>query len=311
MDPNPRPASLTLSPQSPPLPNPSSSSSSIFRPRRSEDWQNYRETIEQLYRNDQLKLRDVKRIMERDYNFYASEKQYKDRFAEWNLRKNLKQKEVHVMLRKQKRRAAQGKQTAFRLHGQVVDKKRITRFGRRYPDVWNHVQKTPADKLSPEPETPSDMTYFTPEPAEESSAPISPMTEMHSPTPREMGSYPYLPTQSRLDSLPNLVVGDDQGLPPLSMHPSRRSYPSVLHTSQPPVAIPRTPTATATLGSDEDAEGEPETHPEEWNRLESFQTRLEGLQQTLDLTMSKWARENDPNHEFGHNGQNGHEGLGM
>lgn len=122
---------------------------------------------------------------------------------------------------------------------------------------------------------------------------------------------PYLPTQSRLDSLPNLVVGDDQGLPPLSMHPSRRSYPSVLHTSQPPVAIPRTPTATATLGSDEDAEGEPETHPEEWNRLESFQTRLEGLQQTLDLTMSKWARENDPNHEFGHNGQNGHEGLGM
>lgn len=72
MDPNPRPASLTLSPQSPPLPNPSSSSSSIFRPRRSEDWQNYRETIEQLYRNDQLKLRDVKRIMERDYNFYAS-----------------------------------------------------------------------------------------------------------------------------------------------------------------------------------------------------------------------------------------------
>lgn len=111
------------------------------------------------------------------------------------------------MLRKQKRRAAQGKQTAFRLHGQVVDKKRITRFGRRYPDVWNHVQKTPADKLSPEPggfslwfwkpsthsgiETPSDMTYFTPEPAEESSAPISPMTEMHSPTPREMGSCSF------------------------------------------------------------------------------------------------------------------------
>jgi hypothetical protein len=75
--------------------------------------------------------------------------------------------------------------------------------------------------------------------------------------------------------------------------------------------MPRTPTAAAALGSDEDAEGELETHPEEWNRLESFQTRLEGLQQTLDLTMSKWARENDPNHEFGHNGHNGHEGLGM
>jgi hypothetical protein len=69
---------MTLSPQSPtPGPNPSNSTlnpttSSIFRPRRSEDWHEYREIIEQLYRNDQLKLRDVKRIMERDYKFQAS-----------------------------------------------------------------------------------------------------------------------------------------------------------------------------------------------------------------------------------------------
>lgn len=45
---------------------------SVFRPRRSDDWHEYREIIEQLYRNDQLKLRDVKRIMERDYKFFAS-----------------------------------------------------------------------------------------------------------------------------------------------------------------------------------------------------------------------------------------------
>lgn len=51
---------------------PSLSQSSVFRPRRSDDWHEYREIIEQLYRNDQLKLRDVKRIMERDYKFYAS-----------------------------------------------------------------------------------------------------------------------------------------------------------------------------------------------------------------------------------------------
>jgi hypothetical protein len=44
----------------------------VFRPRRSDDWHEYREIIEQLYRNDQLKLRDVKRIMERDYKFFAS-----------------------------------------------------------------------------------------------------------------------------------------------------------------------------------------------------------------------------------------------
>ena len=75
MDSYPPPASITLSPQSP-NPTPSNSnvnpSSSIFRPRRSDDWHEYREIIEQLYRNDQLKLRDVKRIMERDYKFQAS-----------------------------------------------------------------------------------------------------------------------------------------------------------------------------------------------------------------------------------------------
>ena len=63
MDPYPS----TLSPQSP-----SGPSSNVFRPRRSDDWHEYREIIEQLYRSDQLKLRDVKQIMEQDYKFYAS-----------------------------------------------------------------------------------------------------------------------------------------------------------------------------------------------------------------------------------------------
>ena len=63
---------MTLSPQSPPVGHPST----VFRPRRSDDWHEYREIIEQLYRNDQLKLRDVKRIMERDYKFYASYRSY-------------------------------------------------------------------------------------------------------------------------------------------------------------------------------------------------------------------------------------------
>lgn len=51
---------------------PTSSSSTVFRPRKSEDWNEYRTAIENLYRDNQLKLRDVKRIMERDYNFVAS-----------------------------------------------------------------------------------------------------------------------------------------------------------------------------------------------------------------------------------------------
>jgi len=54
-----------LSPQSPPTP-------SVFRPRRSDDWHEYREIIEQLYRNDQRPLKQVKQIMEDNYKFFAS-----------------------------------------------------------------------------------------------------------------------------------------------------------------------------------------------------------------------------------------------
>ncbi|CEL08366.1 hypothetical protein ASPCAL11517 [Aspergillus calidoustus] len=174
-----------------PTPTPTTSSSSpaappVFRPRRSEDWNKYRATIETLYRDDQLKLRDVKRIMERDHKFVASEKQYKDRLAAWNIRKNIKAKEVNVMIRKQAKRAARGKQTVFRVAGQKVDTKRIARFQRRYQNgtSWDAGHETPGRPVephreSPEPATPSDMSYYTPEPDERATT-LSPHPDSHS-----------------------------------------------------------------------------------------------------------------------------------
>ncbi|KAL3494053.1 Clr5 domain-containing protein [Aspergillus germanicus] len=173
-----------------PTPTPTTTSSSpaapsVFRPRRSEDWNKYRATIETLYRDDQLKLRDVKRIMERDHKFVASEKQYKDRLAAWNIRKNIKAKEVNVMIRKQAKRAARGKQTVFRVAGQKVDTKRIARFQRRYQNgtSWDAGHETPgrpveSHRESPEPATPSDMSYYTPEPDERATT-LSPHPESH------------------------------------------------------------------------------------------------------------------------------------
>lgn len=81
------------------------------------------------------------------------EKQYKDRLAAWHVRKNIKAKEVHLMLRKQQKRAAQGKQTAFRVNGQNVDPKRIARFVRRYGTSWDNTRgKEPeTEPQSPEP----------------------------------------------------------------------------------------------------------------------------------------------------------------
>ncbi|KAJ5566544.1 hypothetical protein N7535_008182 [Penicillium sp. DV-2018c] len=343
---------------------PVSPQSNVFRPRRSDDWHEYREIIEQLYRNDQLKLRDVKRIMERDYKFFASEKQYKDRLAAWHVRKNIKAKEVHLMLRKQQKRAAQGKQTAFRVNGQNVDPKRIARFVRRYGTSWDtKPDKEPeTEPQSPEPQTPSDMTCYTPEPADEQSVttPISPIPDMHSPRempPFPLGSYgksPVLPAvrvrthhidprypnldPNHLENLPDLEL--DESPMPMTMHSTQprhihsyhhsignhlaQAHPHPHSHSQPNhhVAHPHPhahahahghghgPAVHAQPGPAprdlEDAPGEDDTHPPDWNTVESFQTRLQGLDYTLTHTMSKWARDDHPHSEIPH-----HEGLGM
>ena len=57
------------------------------------------------------------------------------------------------MLRKQQKRAAQGKQTAFRVNGQNVDPKRIARFVRRYGTSWdtNRGKEPETEPQSPEP----------------------------------------------------------------------------------------------------------------------------------------------------------------
>ncbi|KAJ5371858.1 hypothetical protein N7517_003864 [Penicillium concentricum] len=359
--------SAPISPQSP----------NVFRPRRSDDWHEYREIIEQLYRNDQLKLRDVKRIMERDYKFFASEKQYKDRLAAWHVRKNIKAKEVHLMLRKQQKRAAQGKQTAFRVNGQNVDPKRIARFVRRYGTSWdtNRGNEPETEPQSPEPQTPSDMTCYTPEPTDEHSitTPISPLPDMQSPT-REMPPYPlgsygkstavpvsvpvpndidgryFALDPNHLENLPDLELEESPAMP-MSMHSTQprhiqsyhhsignhlshahgahgshvshgsHSHASAVHGSHPSHAVVQGVQGVHSQGVHsshtahghpgpardlEDAPGEEDTHPPDWNTVESFQTRLQDLDYTLTQSMSKWARDQDPNQEIPH-----HEGLGM
>ncbi|KAJ5765685.1 hypothetical protein N7520_005244 [Penicillium odoratum] len=202
-----------LSPQSP-RPN------GLFRPRRSEDWHEYRETIEQLYRSDQLKLRDVKRIMERDHKFY------KDRLAAWNVRKNIKAAEVQVMIRKKQKRAARGKQTAFRRAGQDVDPKRLTRFVRRYGTQWVKNRDKDDELNSPEPKTPSDMSCYTPEPEEGAATPISP-TDVQSP--RETPPYSMNYDPNNLATMPDLHQHQHQhshSTPRRPYHPSELSRPS-------------------------------------------------------------------------------------
>ncbi len=59
------------------------------------------------------------------------------------------------MIRKQQKRAARGKETAFRVNGQNVDPKRIARFLRRYGNSWDQdkdqVKDRDVEEQSPEP----------------------------------------------------------------------------------------------------------------------------------------------------------------
>lgn len=257
-------SSSTIHPTTTVASTPSSSSSAVFRPRRSEDWQKYRPTIEHLYLNNQLKLRDVKIIMEQEHHFVASEKQYKDRLAAWHIRKNIKAKEVQVMIRKQQKRAARGKQTAFRVGGQEVDSKRISRFLRRYGPSWEKSQndpKSPPQTNSPEPETPTDMSCYTPEPEDKPSA-LSPLPEVSS-APRALDASPL-----------------DLNHPIPSHHPrpaGMRGDPSLSATLSPNLTNDM-PKVLEGNFVDEDP----------WRALISFQDRLLVLHQTLEQSMSDY-----------------------
>ncbi|KAJ5651629.1 uncharacterized protein N7484_005352 [Penicillium longicatenatum] len=321
--------------------DPSLFPSNDHRVRRSGHWHEYREIIEQLYRTDQLKLRDVKRIMEQEYK----EKQYKDRLAAWNVRKNIKAAEFEIMIHKKQKSAAQGKRTAFRRAGHVVDDRRIARFARRSCASWVRHRDQDTELRSPEPatETPSNMSCYTPEPEQKGATTASP-PDQPSPT-REVPPFPLSCDASNIETMSDLVIDDDRPYQMIMHNTNSRknSFSSdhvthagahlvshSIHTAtQPLLPSPSSPAlylfhdnhhpgqhATVASASvvpfvpvhrgDIDPPGELVTNSDDWNRLDAFQTRLEGLQHTLNLTMSKWDREPDPNIEF-----TNHEGLGM
>lgn len=170
------------------------------------------------------------------------------------------------MIRKKQKRAARGKQTAFRRSGQNVDPKRITRFVRRYGSTWVKNRDKDAELQSPEPSestkaeilgirsgeltqlaagTPSDMSCYTPEPEDDVATPVSP-PDLQSPTretPYPMGygtssqyqksmrhnhSNPRI-DQNHIDSIPDLVMDDEHAFP-MAMHNHQRR---VYHPSDP------------------------------------------------------------------------------
>ncbi|KAH8592341.1 Clr5 domain-containing protein [Bisporella sp. PMI_857] len=67
----------------------------------SQDWENHRDTIIDLYQEQSLQLKKVVEIMKEKHQFFATERMYKRRFLTWGIQKNFKSAEATSILRKE------------------------------------------------------------------------------------------------------------------------------------------------------------------------------------------------------------------
>lgn len=126
--------------------------------------------------------------------------------------------------------------------------------------------------------------------------------------------------QNQVDTLPDLIINDDQNLSSM-IQPTASRRPYSYHPNYiPPVASSAGAGAAAggggggVTGDDIDADGEYEPHPPhppEWNGLQAFQNRLKGLGHRLDRSMAPWAEEEGLSPGSYHEQFGSHEGTGM
>ncbi|TEA17340.1 hypothetical protein C8034_v000448 [Colletotrichum sidae] len=138
-------------------------------------WGRMRATITRLYQDEGRPLKEVKKIMERDYRFYATQRMFKTRVIRWGLDKKLKEAEVTHMLNVKRQRLAAGKDSIFTVRGQNVDWDRVEQYLKRRPDLDNkrhtHIQhtreldvtcRTPSPPPAAEPEPPGIPSLLEP-----------------------------------------------------------------------------------------------------------------------------------------------------
>lgn len=122
----------------------SDASSSQQQYAKAGDWEQHRDTITKLYRDQDLHLDEVISIMARDHQFFANQRMYKTRIKKWGIDKNQKAKEVGYMLKVKQQRAALGKDTEFVVRGRKVDWGKIEQYLKRDPAL---LRKTAGDTL--------------------------------------------------------------------------------------------------------------------------------------------------------------------
>ncbi|RPA97238.1 TPR-like protein [Choiromyces venosus 120613-1] len=118
------------------------------------EWEERREIFTQLYFEGGNRLDEVRRIMATQHGFYANDTQCKKKIKKWELGKSLNRGAACAMLRIQKRRHEEGKETQFTYKGRIVTQEKLERSRRRLKD-WDKEDET-------NPETPMWVGYSTP-----------------------------------------------------------------------------------------------------------------------------------------------------
>ncbi|KIM99676.1 hypothetical protein OIDMADRAFT_55587 [Oidiodendron maius Zn] len=91
----------------------------------------YRPIITRLYITENRKLSTVMAIMEKQHEFYATQRNYKKHFKAWKLSKNMRTDDMMHLARIKAKRDAVDKATKFTVYDTKVDSSKINRFIQR------------------------------------------------------------------------------------------------------------------------------------------------------------------------------------
>ncbi|KAF7513439.1 hypothetical protein GJ744_008733 [Endocarpon pusillum] len=121
-----------------------------------EEWEEIRNDFTNLYKDEDMPLRKIRETFAQR-GFHATIPQYKRRIRRWKIDKNNKEYDMVFAGQKLAARKLQGKETVFKIRGQVKPSHEVERY-------WKRRQVRPR-RLSPVPSTPPDVRYFTPAPS--------------------------------------------------------------------------------------------------------------------------------------------------
>ncbi|KAI1420239.1 ankyrin repeat-containing domain protein [Xylaria sp. FL1777] len=99
----------------------------------SDDWEQHRELIQNLYIKEKKPLIDVISCMKRNHNFAKTKSQYHYQFQKWGMRKYVKKEDWKYLDSQLKRRA--GKQTEVTRFGMLISPERVRKETQRYRSI--------------------------------------------------------------------------------------------------------------------------------------------------------------------------------